>query len=131
MDTTKVASAKSLGFRVTKRGYSPRSKKSTGKSKFYYITINSVKYGWRITNGSANPIEPATIGATEANGAEADIIVGATFPCPPRVQKKNADGKTTTTFCDPDKLSTAEAAGWFKVDDGLYTQAHLAALLNA
>ena len=130
VDEGKINSAKTLGFRVTKRGYTPRSKKSTALSKYVYVTINSVKYGWRIASGSSNPINLGIIGATEAVGTEEDIVEGASFPCPPRVQKKNANGKTTETYCAPDKLATAEAAGWFKVDDGLYTAAHLSSYIN-
>lgn len=125
----KIASAKQAGYEITKKGFEPKKKKSTTLSKVLYITINSVKYGWRLTDGSSTTIDFAKLGITEATGTEADIVYGCTFPRPPRVRIV-ANGKTTETFCAPDKLETAAAAGWMKSDDGLYTAEHLAALVG-
>lgn len=95
-------------------------------SYLVYCTINGLKYAWYMnaTSAQISDADLGAIGVTKATENDLnDIVMGATFPRPPRVQKLTADGNRITTFCD-DSYANSNAS-WDKIDNGLLTAVDL------
>lgn len=101
IDYTKIASARAAGWKVG--GAKMRLGSETAKTKTVYVTIQGIKYAWRIpleTLTFMGNVEP--LGIKVATAADKDLVFGADFPKPPRA-KKIEGTSVISTFYDPTK----------------------------
>lgn len=122
-DPSKIPTLKADGWTIKKP--KPYRMALTRKNSYLvYCTINGLKYAWYM-NASATQIpdsELGSIGVVKATENDLDdIVMGASFPRPPRVQKL-VGGSKITTFCDD---SFAGNQTWEKIDNGLLTAVDL------
>ncbi|MDX2254676.1 MAG: hypothetical protein NW214_04090 [Pseudanabaenaceae cyanobacterium bins.39] len=124
-----IAAAVAAGFNITKAR--PNGRKSVSQFQIpVYVTVNNVKYAWGMRKTQKTKLGDnfAALGIKEATGAEADLVFGASFPKPPRVQSITIQGKgdkavslSSNTFYDPSKESSL--GGKFALYSGQTTQA--------
>lgn len=104
-----IAGAVAAGWNITKSKPNGRKSKSTFQIPVY-VTVNGVKYAWgmRKTQKTKLGANFATLGIKEVTGTEQDLVFGASFPKPPRVQSittkgsgANATSISSNTFFDP------------------------------
>lgn len=116
VDATKIATAKTAGWKLLKRPKA-RSARPSALSKPVYVEIPigaiSVKYAWRMPTDLYTAITAPTLAslgikdaATETDNF--DLVWGVNNPKPPRAYKLNSD-PSLSTFCNPDATIPA---GW-------------------
>lgn len=94
--------------------------------KVYYISFtpagstDAIKYVFKSNALSGAGIKAAdltALGITALTATPADssgYVMSPNSPKPPRFTKSDATNGSTTSFCDPTKVSTANAAGWVR-----------------
>lgn len=68
-----------------------------------------------LTGAGITADDLTALGITEVSAAPADptgYVMSPNSPKPPRFTKKDAANGSTTSFCNPTKIATANAAGW-------------------
>lgn len=129
IDPTKIAALRADGWTIIKP--KPRKLTLTRKNSYLvYVTINSVKYGWYMNANAAqiSDSDLSGLGITKATDADlATIVLGASFPVPPRAKKVVTDG-TISTFFDPSK--TTLPSGWEAAQPGLESALDLGYVLG-
>ncbi len=74
-----------------------------------YVTIGSLKYGFKTTKSVHNSYK-GELGQTTYNNA-AGVFFGANSPKPPRASKEFASG-SISSYCSTDKISSLRQSGW-------------------
>jgi len=124
-----IAAAIAAGWNVTKAKSNGRKSKSTFQVPVY-VTVNGVKYAWgmRKTQKAKLGANFATLGIKEVTGTEQDLVFGASFPKPPRVQSiatkgtgANATSISSNTFFDPSNDGSIPES--FRKYSGQYSEA--------
>ncbi len=80
-----------------------------GEQVEVYVTIGSLKYGFKTTKSVHNSYK-SELGQTTYNGS-AGVFFGANSPKPPRATKEFASG-TIGSYCSTDKISSLKSNGW-------------------
>ncbi len=80
-----------------------------GEQVEVYVTIGSLKYGFRTTK-SVHDSYKAELGQTTYAGS-VGVFFGANSPKPPRATKEFASG-TIGSYCSTDKVSSLKKNGW-------------------
>ena len=80
-----------------------------GEQVEVYVTIGSLKYGFRTTK-SVHDSYKAELGQTTYAGSTG-VFFGANSPKPPRATKEFASG-TIGSYCSTDKVSSLKKNGW-------------------
>lgn len=133
-DPSKIKSLRDDRYRITPgRGLGAGSA-GTGLSKTFYVTINGIKYAWNSAVPSADQtgVNSSQVSANLASG-DTDLVFGANFPKPPRLQIAVGESKdhVFSSFADPSAVDNALNAGWTRSGgrkgDGSYTEAHFSA----
>jgi hypothetical protein len=104
-----IAGAIAAGWDIVKAKSNGRKSKSTFQIPVY-VTINGVKYAWGMKKSQKAKLgaNMAALGIKEVVGTEQDLVFGASFPKPPRVQSVTVSGRgagatsvSSNTFYDP------------------------------
>ncbi|WP_103666409.1 hypothetical protein [Pseudanabaena sp. BC1403] len=104
-----IAAAIAAGWDIVKAKSNGRKSRSTFQIPVY-VTVNGVKYAWGMKKSQKAKLGAnfATLGIKEVTGTEQDLVFGASFPKPPRVQSLTLSGKgasatsvSSNTFYDP------------------------------
>ncbi len=80
-----------------------------GEQVEVYVTIGSLKYGFKTTKSVHNSYK-SELGQTTYAGS-AGVFFGANSPKPPRATKEFASG-TIGSYCSTDKISSLKSNGW-------------------
>jgi len=124
-----VASAVAAGWNVIKAKSNGRKSKSTFQIPVY-VTVNGVKYAWGMRKAQKTKLGNnfAALGIKEVTGTEQDLVFGASFPKPPRVESISTSGRganatsiNSSTFYDPSNDGTIPDT--FRRYAGQYTAA--------
>ena len=128
-----ITAAIAAGWDILKAKSNGRKSKSTFQVPVY-VTINGVKYAWGMkkTQKAKLGANLAALGIREVTGTEQDLVFGASFPKPPRVQSLTLSGKGATatsvssnTFYDPSN----SIPDTFRTYSGLVTAADWATIV--
>lgn len=128
-----ITAAIAAGWDIVKAKSNGRKSKSTFQIPVY-VTINGVKYAWGMkkTQKAKLGANLATLGIKEVTGTEQDLVFGASFPKPPRVQSLTLSGKgasatsvLSNTFYDP----SSSIPDTFRTYSGLVTAADWATIV--
>lgn len=94
-----IDAARKAGWRVGKAR--TRGASNSTATRTVYVTIEGIKYAWRIPNVTATNLgDLAQLGIKVADPKDRDLVFGASSPKPPRAKKKK-DNSTISTFYDP------------------------------
>lgn len=122
-DISKATALRTAKWRLTSPKVSQPS--SSGRSKSVYVTIDGVKYGWKVpsTTYAALAADRAALGIIDATSTMKDVAFGCRQPKPPRARREVTTGtganqtvESYSTFYDPSGTIPAE---YSKVKDGV------------
>lgn len=128
-----IVAAIAAGWDIVKAKSNGRKSKSTFQVPVY-VTVNGVKYAWGMKKSQKAKLGAnfATLGIKEVTGTEQDLVFGASFPKPPRVQSLTLSGKgasgtsvSSNTFYDPSNT----IPDTFRTYSGLITAADWATVV--
>lgn len=130
--TNKVKTLKADGAQVTRAKYRPQALSGRANSNLYYVTINGLKFGYRVVAAAGSmPTDFASVtGMTLATGNDV-VIMGASFPRLGQLKYlDSATGVVLSFLCDPAKYDNALPDGWSKGKPPLKTQADFLSLVG-
>lgn len=118
IDVGAVESARVSGWAVGKAKVGRGG--TTAKTITVYVTIEGVKYAWRMPTATQNRIggDFGGLGLRLSQPSDTDLVFGASTPKPPRATKTVGVGDNVdriSTFYDP---STALPVGWSGIASG-------------
>lgn len=106
---------------------------ATAKTDLYYVELNGMKYGWRRakqSTGKPTSAQLKDVGVIEGGDQLVGVILGASFPKPPKAKIELAGGTSYGTFIDPDNFKGDVATTWTKTSKGKFSYAHLAEIIG-
>ena len=120
VDPARVIQLRQDGW-TTKRAKLRALKPTTKLTELYYVKVNQIKYGFSVPRHGDIPSDlTAATGMIRATSADTDIVIGCSFPVPPKAIYTMANNKKFETFCDPDVYDNL-TGDWEQGDVGTYT----------